>query len=247
MHALSAPSVPAPAADIALLLAGAQAPAPPTGVRALFETGGWVMYPLLALSLVALALIIERALFWTSTSNRGRLRRLGDAADALRRGETEAAARFSVDDHSVYGRCVGRLVGALREGPIGEGAAFDAIERVRPPIERFATTLSTIITAAPILGILGTVLGIIDSFSVLGGGGGAGGDAGTVELVDVASGIAKALYTTAFGLIIAIGALLPYAIIRAKADRCLSSLEAIAGAAIEGSRRNGRKRASEDA
>ena len=118
-------------------------------------------------------------------------------------------------------------------------AAVDAIEAQRPRLERFLPTLSTIITAAPMLGILGTVLGIIASFEVLGGGGGsAGGGAsgagGPSDPALVGRGIAEALITTAAGLVVALGVLLPYNLLRVQVDRTLSRLEQLAAAAEQG-------------
>ncbi|MEX0887620.1 MAG: MotA/TolQ/ExbB proton channel family protein, partial [Phycisphaeraceae bacterium] len=95
----------------------------------------------------------------------------------------------------------------------------------RRRIERFLPTLSTIITAAPMLGILGTVLGIIASFDLLG----ARPDA--TDPRQVSQGIAEALLTTAAGLVIAVFTLFPYNAFRAQIDRTLARLEALAAAA----------------
>src|SRR5690606_10220492 len=124
--------------------------------------------------------------------------------------------------------------GEGRGGGLSEVAAREAIEIVRPAIERFSATLSTIITAAPMLGILGTVTGIIRSFAAVGAQAAAGAGAG--EATDptlVADGIAQALYTTAFGLLIAIVTLFPYVIFRARIDRALGRLELLAAAGME--------------
>ena len=110
---------------------------------------------------------------------------------------------------------------------MGEARAREAIEAQRYAIERFQGTLSILITAAPMLGILGTVTGIITSFAAI----------GEVEGGDprlVAGGIAQALYTTAFGLAIAVAALFPYAIFKGFADRALTGLELLAASAMEG-------------
>ena len=90
--------------------------------------------------------------------------------------------------------------------------------------------LSTIITAAPLIGILGTVLGIIDSFQLLS----AAGSDPISDPTQVAGGIAKALITTAFGLIVSAFTLFPYALTRASASRCIGRLESIGAAAIQG-------------
>ena len=85
-------------------------------------------------------------------------------------------------------------------------------------------------TAAPMLGILGTVLGIIKSFGLLG----ASVDAGAAaDPTAVATGIAQALYTTAFGLTIALLTLFPYAIFRACADRAFTRLETFTAVGVD--------------
>ena len=87
-------------------------------------------------------------------------------------------------------------------------------------------TLSTIITAAPMLGILGTVLGIIASFEIL------GADPSATDPSQVSLGIAEALITTATGLVIALVALFPYNAFRTQLDATLSRLELLASAAV---------------
>lgn len=194
-------------------------------LASLFNAGGWVMYPLLLLSILAGAIALERAAFWIALSRPGRAAWVTRAAAALRRGDTQTARTLAASDRSLYSHFVEVL---LDRGP-SEAAAVEGITELRPRIERFTTTLSTIITAAPMLGILGTVTGIITSFRLLGG-----PRDTVVDPAAVASGIAEALYTTAFGLIIAIGALFPYMAIKAAADRCLTRLEVLTAAAIAG-------------
>ncbi len=117
---------------------------------------------------------------------------------------------------------------------IGEADVAQAVETIRGEVERFAATLSAIITAAPMLGILGTVTGIIQSFRLL-------GTQGPVsDPSAVASGIAEALLTTALGLIIALVTLFPYSIFRARADRCLGRLDAFGLGVVARARRGSR-------
>ncbi len=201
----------------------------------MFRAGGWVMWPLLGLSLLSVALSLERAMFWTSGSGGGggrrRDQRLTKLCAALRRGDAEAARRVAERDGSVYGWFASALIERLGEGGAGEieAASAELVEAARPRVERFALTMSTIITAAPMLGILGTVIGIIDSFRLLGE-----RQDVIVEPAAVAGGIAVALYTTAFGLIVALVTLFPYVACRGAADRCFSRLEAMIAAAAHG-------------
>lgn len=189
-----------------------------------FRLGGPVMYPLTALSLLAAVLIGERTVFWS----RHRLRRswFDPLLARLRSGNLADARRLARRDRSIYGWFAQAVIDQLESGaPVPEHLARDLIESARGPLERFAVTLSTIITAAPLLGILGTVVGIINSFGLL------GSRDVIADPAMVADGIAQALYTTAFGLIIALGTLFPYAWFRAQADRALARLEALAAIA----------------
>lgn len=89
-------------------------------------------------------------------------------------------------------------------------------------------SLSTIITAAPLLGILGTVIGIIQSFKLL-------GEQMTLsDPKDVAAGIAAALLTTALGLTVALFTLFPYMIFRGQVDLAIGRLETVIAAAQQG-------------
>lgn len=194
--------------------------------REIFEQGGWVMWPLLALSVVSVALSLERELFWLSTNRPGRRNWLDRLADRLRAGDWAAARAITAKDGSVYGRITAKL---LDRTP-SEAALIELIELERHRIERFGVGLSTIITAAPLFGILGTVLGIIDSFQLLG----ASGASPISDPTLVAGGIAKALITTAFGLIVSAFTLFPYAMTRARSARSIGRLEAIGAAAIQG-------------
>lgn len=201
----------------------------------MFVAGGWVMWPLLALSVVSVALSVERAAFWLRTNGAGGRRMIAALAIRLRRGDRGGAYELASTSTVVYARFVAALIGRAsdeqdaRQPRISESAAFESIERVRPVVERFSPTLSTIITAAPLLGILGTVTGIIQSFQLL------GRSEAVTDPAAVAAGIAQALYTTAFGLTVALVTLFPFAVFRAQSSRCLNRLEMLATAALDSS------------
>ena len=201
----------------------------------LMERGGVVMWPLLLLSVVSLALIIDRAWFWGRTHGRRGRALAASLGEALRRGDRtkvlEIARRGGAGGRqSIY---AGLAMALASEGPGGaaavEAIAVEAIEAERPSIERFMTTLSTVITAAPMLGILGTVLGIINSFELL------GGQNVLTDPKEVSAGIAEALITTATGLSVALLTLFPFMAFRAQAERALGRMEAMAAAASQAS------------
>lgn len=223
-------------------------------VGEVMRAGGWVMWLLLGLSVVSVGLSIERALFWAGAFSPARSRWVREVSLLLKRGKHREAAARCADDASVYGSVARQLAVGLAAGEGGgngegdgngggggggvldEAEAVAVLESVRGRVERFGVTMSTIITAAPMLGILGTVIGIIDSFRVLDAGlaGGGGGGGEPVDPAKVAGGIAKALYTTAFGLIVALLTLFPYAVFRRAGERCFAVLEILATSAVEG-------------
>ena len=183
------------------------------------------MIPLLFMSVVSLTLIVERACFWFTVHRPRPLRRLQQVKDALRKGDLDLARKISSSDRSPYG-----FISALL---IDEGAtdavAVEAMESQRPKFDRFMVSLSTIITAAPLLGILGTVIGIIRSFRILGGGEGDLTDPSVVSL-----GIAEALLTTALGLMVALITLFPYMVFRGQVERAIGRVESLVAAAQQG-------------
>ena len=188
----------------------------------LIERGGVIMWPLLGLSLIAVTLSIERLWFFVRTNHPGRRARLTQMTGLLLRGEFASVRTLADSDRSVYGAMRRRL---LDSTPPSEVAAAAAVESQRRRLERYSATLSTIITAAPMLGILGTVLGIISSFEVL-------ADQTSADPRSVSRGIAEALITTAAGLIISLCTLFPYNGFRAQIDRTLSRMETLAAAAV---------------
>ncbi len=192
----------------------------------LIERGGFVMIPLLALSMISLALIIERTWFWGSTHRSTRLRKLARVNEALRQGRRNAAETLLEDDTSPYGRLAAELI---RHGA-SDAVAVEAVETQRPRLDRFMVTLSTIITAAPLLGILGTVVGIIQSFQLL------GEQTTLTDPREVAAGIAAALLTTALGLVVALMTLFPFMVFKSHAGHAIGRMESVVAAAQQGER-----------
>jgi biopolymer transport protein ExbB len=178
--------------------------------------GGPVMWPLLACSVVGLAVVFERLLFWfvvSSRKNQKLINRIftlteeGDFDTAIQEGDTSSCLVCRILTAGLGHRNYG-LVQSL------EAAAMHEIEKMK----RNLSVLDTIITLAPLLGILGTVSGIIVSFDLL-------GSAGIEDPKAVTGGIAQALLTTAAGLAIAIVALLPYNALTRKVEKVTRYLE----------------------
>ncbi|EMS77467.1 MotA/TolQ/ExbB proton channel family protein [Desulfotignum phosphitoxidans] len=182
----------------------------------LFTHGGFLMYPLLLCSVIALTLIIERTIFWV-TSGIDRDRPLMDRVLELSAEENWEEIRKATQGSK---NSVVRVLisGILHRdySPVKamESAAADEIYKMR----RFMGALDTIITIAPLLGILGTVVGIIESFDMLGA-------SGIEDPMAVTGGIAKALITTASGLTIAIVTVFPYNFFNARIERAAQIIE----------------------
>ena len=190
----------------------------------LMERGGFVMWPLLAVSVIAVAVTIERAWFWFNLHSGRETVRYRHLLNAFRNGDRSKAESLLRNPGNVYDQLSRRM---LEDGP-DDATALEQIEDLRMQTERFSGILSTIVTASPMLGILGTVTGIIQSFELL------GGNQSMIDPNDVSGGIAEALITTAGGLIIALAAPFPYMIFRSQSDRALGRFEAIVTAAKQG-------------
>jgi len=189
--------------------------------------GGFVMWPLLVLSVVMVALVIERSFFWVRLHGRRGRARFARLVDALRRGQRERVEAIRSERPDAYADLAWTLV---ELGP-SDANAVAASEEARPRLDRFLGTLATIVTAAPLLGILGTVSGIIKSFALLGG-------RSMPDPAHVSHGIAEALVATASGLSLALVTLFPYMIFRAQSDRAVGRMETIIAAAQSGPSRS---------
>lgn len=182
----------------------------------LIERGGWVMWPLMALSVITVALCMERMFFWLGQRSRTR-RNLARIVDHLKAGRTEALRDVAGKDQDVYA-CVIRAMGEAEARSLS-GTWAEAVDHQRRRLERFMAALAGCIAIAPMLGILGTVLGIIQSFALL------SSRAMQQDPAAIGSGIAEALLTTAVGLSIALIGIIPYNIYRAQVDQALNWFE----------------------
>lgn len=181
-----------------------------------FVKGGPVMYPLLLCSLVSLTVIIERAIFWIGVGMRKNQALLDEVLELCRNGDWESIRVKARGSKNYVIRVL--ISGILhREYSLSkamESSAADEITRMG----RFMGVLDTMITVAPLLGILGTVLGIIESFSML--------DSFGIENPQaVTGGIAQALITTATGLTIAIVTVFPYNYFNSRIEKAAKNIE----------------------
>jgi len=182
----------------------------------IFQKGGPVMYPLLACSLLALTVIIERLLFWIREDMR-RDRRLVDRILALCQTGDWEDVKSSIsgsNDFVIRILVTGILHRDFSMIKAMESAAAYEVKRMN----RYMVVLDTMITVAPLLGILGTVLGIITSFDLLGA-------SGIEDPKAVTGGIAQALITTATGLGIAILSVFPYNYFKSRVENAALTIE----------------------
>ncbi len=176
------------------------------------------MYPLLVCSVIALTFSIERLFFWIKEKRARNTKLLIDIMKVTETGQYDNALRLGSKskDHVIRVICNGlahiefSMINAL------EMAAGDEISRMK----RGLVVLDTIITMAPLLGILGTVTGIIESFDLL-------GLQGIADPKTVTSGIAQALITTATGLTVALITLIPHNYFVHRVERAVRYLNQI--------------------
>jgi biopolymer transport protein ExbB len=165
----------------------------------LMTVGGVVMWPLLISSVVAIALIAERAWFWVKIHRR-QPRLLKEVVELYRHEPSQVSARLKRSIDQPIARIF--LAAVELEDPTPEEfrlALESESQAELPTIKRFNAIFDTIIALSPLLGLLGTILGLITSFSSLNI-----GDLGGTQSAGVASGISEALVSTATGMIVAI-------------------------------------------
>ncbi|MBD2022010.1 MotA/TolQ/ExbB proton channel family protein [Leptolyngbya sp. FACHB-36] len=160
---------------------------------------GIVGIPLLAFSIVAIALIIERTVFWFRV-NRRQERVVRNALQLYREDESRALETLKQNIDLPIARIFLEALSLEEAEPDELALAMEgAIQAEIPILKRFNNAFDTIVTLAPLLGLLGTVLGLIQSFSALNL-----GDVGGTKTANVTAGISEALVSTAFGLVVAL-------------------------------------------
>jgi biopolymer transport protein ExbB len=183
-----------------------------------FQSGGPVMWPLLACSLVALAICIERAVNLRTSKilDPTVVERITGLVEG---GRTDRALEVCRQQPGIYTNIVRA---GLEFAPKGEAAAKEAVEdagrheTVR--LTRYLGALGTVVGISPLLGLLGTVTGMIEVFKTI-------AEVGTGQAGQLSNGISQALITTATGLLIAIPSLVAYNYFQGKAEAILTDLE----------------------
>ena len=191
----------------------------------IIQAAGWPIWPLIACSVLALALIIERFLS-LKTEKIAPPQLLDEAMKASRKGVPTPEVIDQLERNSALGEVLASGLRALQAEPkTSEEDLKSAMEGtgrvVTHRMERYLSALATIASVAPLMGLFGTVVGMIEIFGAQSpAGSGAGGNP-----AQLAHGISVALYNTAFGLIIAVPSLIFWRYFRARVDAYLLTLE----------------------
>jgi biopolymer transport protein ExbB len=188
-------------------------------VLALIEAAGWPVWFLIACSVVALALMVERTL----SLRRSRVAPEGLLDEVLARRERQVLSPELLD-RLASGSALGRILaaGMRRESegsPAMRQAMQEAGQAVAHELGRYLTALGTVASIAPLLGLFGTVIGMIEIFAASSPG------SASANPQQLAQGISIALYNTAFGIMIAVPAMIAYRHFRARVDGLLILME----------------------
>lgn len=184
----------------------------------ILQAAGWPIWPLLLASIISVALIIERAtaLRRAKINPPGLLQSV--VADA-RQGNVSPEALQRLEAHSPLGRVFAAGLANMRSSrEVMKEAIEEAGRGVAHELERFLTTLGTIAAVSPLMGLFGTVVGMIEIF-------GAPTAGGSTNPQMLAHGISVALYNTGFGLVIAIPSMIFYRHFRALVDSLIIDME----------------------
>lgn len=192
----------------------------------LFKAGGWLMFPLFACSVIAIAIIAER--FWSLQTKRiAPPELITQIWQWLRYNQVDKDRIKGLQNNSPLGRILAAGL-AERNAPrdITKESIEDTGRHVTAMMEKNLNTLGTIAAISPLIGLLGTVVGMIKVFAVI-----------TTEGVGnpetLAGGISEALITTAAGLVVAIPSVIFYRYFRGKINRLVVNMEEQAMQLIE--------------
>lgn len=189
----------------------------------IIQAAGWPIWPLVVCSILALALIFERFAS-LKTSKIAPPRLLDEALTVSAAAVPSPDVVTQLEQNSALGEILASGFRALNSNPRCTEddlrATMESAGRaVAHRLEKYLSALATIASAAPLLGLLGTVIGMIEIFGSQSGGTTGGNPA------QLAHGISVALYNTAFGLIVAIPSLIFWRYFRARVDEYLLTLE----------------------
>jgi biopolymer transport protein ExbB len=182
----------------------------PMSFMELFNAGGVIMWPILLLSFISITVIVERLLFIFRENSHREPEVVQKMLESVEHRDIEGAVALGKKSNDFVARI---LVYSLTNKEFSLSNAF--VRASSQELARFTqgmATLDTCITAAPLLGLLGTVTGMMRTFASLGG-----GDIGAAANA-ITGGVAEALIATMCGLFIAVTCLLPYNYLNARTE-----------------------------
>ena len=184
----------------------------------LIKSGGWIMLPIVVCSIIAVAIVAER--LWTLRPSRiSPPHLLGQVWRWMQDQQMDQAKFQELRAGSPLGQILAAGLANSRHGrDIMKESIQEAGVKVVSELERYLTPLGTIAAITPLLGLLGTVLGMIEIFSGFMG-------SGMANAPQLAGGIAKALVTTAAGLFVAIPALFFHRFLQRRVDQLVVNME----------------------
>lgn len=176
------------------------------GVAAAAQVGGWVVYPLTLLAVLAIAIVLDRAYVFVRFASQPAV---GPESGSNTLPEQHAFRRLDAAVIAPTGTPLWLL----------EARAQSFATRIERDMSRGFWVLETIVTAAPLLGLLGTIVGMMHSFQLFGGN-------GPVNPGGVTGGVAQSLVATAIGLVVALFALFAFNYFSRRLERLIDDLEA---------------------
>jgi len=181
----------------------------------LLKSAGWLVYPLLLCSLLSLTVILEKVRFWSRYHKCRKCKGINKIISLLKENDITGAIEKSEKTPHPASRVFHY---ALSQNPhtLESNLEYSVNVELRK-MNRFHTVLAAIITISPLLGILGTILGIIQSFQ--------GFQGSSVDPSVISAGISTALVSTAMGLSITIITLLPYHYFKSQVSRAVDDFE----------------------
>ncbi len=184
----------------------------------LVKAGGWLMWPILACSVIAMAIVVERLWLY----RKGRVLPANLVAQIWQlhqKNQLTSAHVATVRKSSPLGRILAAgLVNRMHEREVMKEAIEEEGRQVVHELERYLNTLGTIANISPLLGLLGTVIGMIKVFAAI-------TTSGVGNPTVLAGGISEALITTAAGLSVAIPAVIFHRYLTGRVDRIVLSME----------------------
>lgn len=193
-----------------------------TSILAALRVGGWVIYPLTILAVVAITIVLDRSYVFVrlgrmpfSTDRTPNFSRDGASADLEKRLSSAPAQNAFRRMNAPW------LAAASAPLWLREAQAQSIASQIERDMSKGFWVLETIVTAAPLLGLLGTIVGMMHSFQLFGG-------SGLVDPGGVTGGVAQSLVATAIGLVVALFSLFAFNYFSRRLERLMDELESFA-------------------